>query len=67
LTIAPDDNIMQAAKVMVDNRVRALTVVQNADLLGVFTLQNLAQENQALAVIVLSWAIKPQVGRDVKA
>ena len=56
--ISPGDDIMQAAKVMVNNGVRVLPVAQNGKLLGLFTLDDLAGESLALAAMVFSKTIK---------
>jgi len=47
--ITPDEEIMQAAKVMVNNDVQVLAVVQNGELLGLLTLEDLARASLALA------------------
>jgi CBS domain-containing protein len=65
--ISPGDDIIQAAKVMVNRNVRVLPVAQNGKLLGLFTLDNLAGESLALATMVFSKTIKPGVSREVKA
>jgi CBS domain-containing protein len=52
--ITPDEEIMQAVKVMVNNDVQVLAVVQNGELLGLLTLEDVARESPALAVMVFS-------------
>lgn len=52
--ISPDDDIMDAAQVMVDKGVHVLPVVKNGRLLGLFTLESLARKSQALAALVFS-------------
>ena len=64
--ISPDEEIMQAAKVMVNNDVQVLAVVQNGELLGLLTLEDVARENLALAAMVFSKTIKSQVARRIK-
>ena len=56
--ISPGDEIMQAAKVMVDNGARVLPVAQNGKLLGLFTLDDLARESLGLAAMVFSKTVK---------
>lgn len=51
--ISPGEEIIQAAKVMVNNGVRLLPVAQNGKLLGLFTLDDLARESLALGATVL--------------
>lgn len=51
--VSPGEEIMQAAKIMVNNDVRVLPVAQNGKLLGLFTLDDLARESLALAATVL--------------
>jgi len=65
--ILPGEDIMQAAKVMVNNGVRMLPVAQNGKLLGLFTLDDLARESLALAAMVFSKTIKLQNSRETKA
>ena len=65
--ISPGDDIIQAAKVMVNNGVRVLPVAQNEKLLGLFTLDDLAQESLALAAMVFSKTVKLQASRETKA
>jgi CBS domain-containing protein len=56
--ISPGEDILQAAKVMVNNGVRVLPVAQNGKFLGLFTLDDLARESLALASMVFSKTIK---------
>jgi len=51
--VSPSDDIMEAVKVMENSGVRALPVVQSRKLVGLFTIEELARENQALAAMVL--------------
>jgi len=59
--VSPDDDIMEAVKVMGNSGVRALPVVQIRKLVGLFTIEELARENQALAAMVLVKSMKSQV------
>ncbi len=59
--VSPDDDIMEAVKVMGNSGVRALPVVQSRKLVGLFTIEELARENQALAAMVLVKSMKSQV------
>lgn len=52
--ISPGDEVLQAAKVMASHGVAVLPVAQNGRLLGLVTLENLAQENLGLAVMVFA-------------
>ena len=65
--ISPGEDILQAAKVMVNSGVRVLPVAQNGKLLGLFTLDDLARESLALAAMVFSKTIKLQASRETKA
>ncbi len=65
--VSPDDDIMEAAKVMGNSGVRALPVVQSGKLLGLFTIEGLAEKSQALAAMVFSKTIKSQVVSRIKA
>lgn len=56
--ISPDDDIVDAATIMVNKGVHVLPVVKNGRLLGLFTLENLAHRSQALAALVFSKTIK---------
>jgi CBS domain-containing protein len=56
--VSPGDEVIQAAKVMVNHGVRALPVAQNGKLLGLFTLDDLARGNLALAAAVLAETAK---------
>ena len=58
--ISPDEEIMQAVKVMVNNDVQVLAVVQNGELLGLLTLEDVARENLALAAMVFSKTMTSQ-------
>lgn len=51
--VSPGEDLIQAAKIMASNGVRVLPVAQNARLLGLFTLHDLARESLALAATVL--------------
>ena len=59
--VSPDDDIMEAVKVMGNSGVRVLPVVQSRKLVGLFTIEELARENQALAAMVLVKSMKSQV------
>jgi len=64
--ISPDDEIVQAAEVMVHNGVWVLAVVQNGELLGLLTLEDLARESIALAALVFSRTITPRAIAELK-
>ena len=64
--ISPGDEIILAAKVMVDRGVRVLPVAQNSKLLGLFTLDDLARESMALAAAVFVKTTKPQAAKEVR-
>lgn len=49
---SPSDDILLAAKLMVDHATRVLTVVENGKLAGLLTLDDLARESPALAAMV---------------
>jgi len=59
--VSPDDDIMEAVKVIGNSGARALPVVQSGKLLGVFTLEELA-----LAAIVLTKTMQPQASNATK-
>ncbi len=65
--IPPGEEITQAAKVMVSHGIRMLPVAQNGKLLGIFTMDDLAQESLALAAMVLIKTAKLKVLREAKA
>lgn len=50
--LAPNDDLMQAVRLMIDTGSRVLPVVRNDRLLGIFTLGNLADESITLAAVV---------------
>ena len=52
--ISPVDDIIRAAMAMINSGVQSLPVVQHGKLLGMFTLEKLAHENQAVASLVFS-------------
>lgn len=56
--VSPDDDVMDAALVMVNQGVQVLPVVKNGRLLGLFTLESLARRSQALAALVFSKTVK---------
>jgi CBS domain-containing protein len=58
--ISPDEDIMQAAKIMINNNVHVLAVAQNGELLGLLTLDDLARESLALAAMVFAKTVAPQ-------
>jgi CBS domain-containing protein len=64
--ITPDEEIMQAVKVMVSNDVQVLAVVQNGELLGLLTLEDLARESLALAVMVFSKTMTSRTSAEAK-
>ncbi len=51
-TISPDDEILDAAKRMVDRGAQMLMVVENGKVVGLLTLKDLARESPALAAMV---------------
>ena len=53
-TVSPEDDITRAAAVMIDHGVRVLPVTHNEQLLGLFTLDDLARESMALAAVILT-------------
>jgi len=52
--VPPGVDIVDAAKIMVNNGVRELPVAQNGRLVGLLTLDVLARKNPALAALVFS-------------
>jgi len=64
--ISPDEEIMQAAKVMVNNDVQVLAVVQNGELLGLLTLEDLARASLALAAMVFSRTMASRTSAEAK-
>jgi len=52
-TISPGEDIWFAAKLMAENAVRVMPVVDNGKLVGMLTLDNLARESRALAALVI--------------
>ncbi|MBE0479800.1 MAG: CBS domain-containing protein [Dehalococcoidia bacterium] len=58
--ISPDDEILDAARTMVNSGLRVLPVVQRAKLVGLFTVDDLAQESLPLASLVFTRTIKPK-------
>ncbi len=65
--ISPDDDILRAADVMVDKSVHVLPVVDNGKLLGLFSLDNLAQKSRGVAAVVFCKTIKLQTSQEVQA
>jgi len=63
-TVSPDDDMVQAAKVMADNGIQVMPVAQNGKLLGLLTLDDLAQESLAVAAWVFSKTIRLQASGD---
>lgn len=57
-TISSGIDIVEAARIMANNCVRVLPVVQNGKLFGLFYLEDLAQESPALATLVFSKMVK---------
>ncbi|MFC1893787.1 cyclic nucleotide-binding/CBS domain-containing protein, partial [Chloroflexota bacterium] len=56
-TISPDDEILDAARLMVDRVAQMLLVIENGIVVGLLTLKDLARESPALAV---TWSfVKP--------
>lgn len=51
--VSPGEDLIQAAKTMANSGVRAVPVAQNGRLLGLLTLDDMAQESLALAAAVL--------------
>ena len=64
--ISPGEEIMQAAKVMVNHGVRALPVAQSGRLLGLFTLDDLARESLTMAAVVFTQTVRPKAVNKVK-
>ena len=64
--ISPGDDIMQAAKVMVNHGVRVVVVAKNAELLGLLTLDDIAQESLAIAALVFSKTLQPHASRETE-
>lgn len=64
--ISPGEDITQAARVMVNNDVWVLPVVQDGELLGLLTLDGLAEESLALAALVFSKTIRPRTSTAMK-
>ncbi len=62
--VSPDDDILQAANVMVDNGVRVLPVVEGGNLVGLFTLEHFARQCPSLAAVVFNrlqwWKQQPE-------
>lgn len=58
--ISPGDEILEAAKVMVNSGVHALPVVQGERLVGLLTIYNLAQESLPLAALVFANTHDPE-------
>ena len=58
--VSPGVDIMQAAKLMAEQAVRVLPVVENGRFVGLVTLEDLAQESIALAAMVFSKTLKPR-------
>jgi len=56
--VPPGADIVEAAKIMVNNGVRELPVAQNGRLVGLLTLDVLARNNPALAALVFSKTAK---------
>jgi len=52
--ISPDEDIMKAAELMINNNVQVLAVTQNGELLGLLTLEDMARESLALAALVFA-------------
>ncbi len=52
--VSPGSELFQAAKIMATRRAENVPVVQNGNLLGVLTLNDLLHESPALAVLVMT-------------
>ena len=63
-TISSGTDVIEAARVMANNSVRVLPVVQNGKLFGLFSLEDLARESPALATLVFSKMVKLQAPSD---
>lgn len=50
--LGPNDDLLQAVRLMIDSGSRVLPVVRNDRLLGIFTLDNLVEESMTLAAVV---------------
>jgi CBS domain-containing protein len=57
--IAPGDDILLAARLMVNRNARVLPVVENGKLVGLLTLDDLARESPALAAMVFCKTVNP--------
>ena len=51
-TISPDNEILDAVKLMVDRAAQMLLVIENGKVVGLLTLKDLARESSALAAMV---------------
>ena len=59
--ISPSADLMEAAEKMAGSGIRVLPVVQDGKLVGLFTLEDLARQNLALAAMVFSKILELQV------
>lgn len=66
ITITPDDDVMQAANVMVENGVRVLPVVENGKLCGLLSLDNLARTSSGIAALVFVKTAKYQAFKQTR-
>jgi len=64
--ISPGEEIMQAAKVMVNHGVRVLPVAQSGKLLGLFTLDDLTRESLTMAAVVFTQTARPKAANKVR-
>lgn len=63
--ISPDDDILRAADVMVEKGVHVLPVVDNGKLIGMFSLNNLAQKSRGVAAVIFCKTIKLQTSQEI--
>lgn len=66
-TISPDASVMLAADVMVDTGTRALPVVENGILVGLFTVDDFARVSLGLAALVFAKTAKLQAPKESRA
>lgn len=65
-SVSPEAEIGQVAKIMADNNIQALPVVEKGRLLGLVTLGDLAEQEPELAAMVLSKTIRLQRSSETK-
>ena len=64
--ISPGVDVMEAAKLMINKGVQVLAVVENGNLVGLLTLEDLARESLAMAAMVFSKTIEGQVSKQTR-